>query len=190
MRLIVWDVDDVLNDLTRAWFEQAWLPAHPKCTLRYEALTENPPHRILGVTLEEYLELLDAFRLSVAGRELPPVDEVLAWFQKHGAEFHHVALTATPRFNAPDAAAWVMKHFGDWIRVFRFVPSPRKNRPLPVYEESKADCLCDMGQVDLFVDDNPANIAAAQALGIHTVTMPRPWNAARQSMTEVLRTLV
>ena len=82
-----------------------------------------------------------------------------------------------------------MRHFGDWIRVFRFVPSPRKDRPLPPYEESKAECLRGMGRVDLFVDDNPSHLSAARELGIRAVTMPRPWNAGRGSTADVLKEL-
>ncbi len=50
MKTIVWDIDDVLNDLTRAWFETAWLPAHRECRLTYEELKVNPPHELLGTS--------------------------------------------------------------------------------------------------------------------------------------------
>ena len=48
MLTIVWDVDDVLNDLMAVWFRDAWLPKHAACPVRYEEITENPPHRVLG----------------------------------------------------------------------------------------------------------------------------------------------
>lgn len=189
MQTIVWDVDDVLNDLTRAWFEGAWHPAHPERELRYEDLTENPPHRVLGVELDPYLVSLDAFRLSEEGRNLEPAGDLLTWFRQHGAAFRHVALTATPRICAPHVAAWVMRHFGDWIRSFHFVPSPRAQQPVPLYDQGKGEFLRWFGRADVFVDDNPAQIEEAENMGIHAVLMPRPWNKGRQNVCEALNGL-
>ena len=45
MKTVIWDVDDVLNDLMRCWFEKSWLLSHPECTLTYEDLTQNPPSK-------------------------------------------------------------------------------------------------------------------------------------------------
>ena len=42
MKTIVWDVDDVLNDLMAAWFYEAWLPAHRDCTVTYAQIAQNP----------------------------------------------------------------------------------------------------------------------------------------------------
>ena len=36
MKTIVWDVDDVLNDLMRDWLTQWWMPAHPETKIDYE----------------------------------------------------------------------------------------------------------------------------------------------------------
>ena len=44
MLTIAWDVDDVLNDLMGAWLKDAWLPAHPECTLAYDDL--HPTRRM------------------------------------------------------------------------------------------------------------------------------------------------
>ena len=59
MRTLVWDIDDVLNDLMRSWFTEEWLPTHPDCRLAYADLLENPPHRVLGIAEAEYLASLD-----------------------------------------------------------------------------------------------------------------------------------
>jgi hypothetical protein len=179
VKTIVWDVDDVLNDLMRAWLEAAWGPVHPGAALPYERCTENPPHRLLGCTLAAYLASLDAFRLSEAGRNLAPDPGALAWFEAHGARYRHVALTAAPLAAAPHSAAWVLRHFGRWIRSFHFVPSPRLDDALPVYDRSKAEFLDWFGRADLLVDDNPEHVAAAAARGLPAVLVPRPWNGGR-----------
>jgi hypothetical protein len=189
MSTIVWDVDDVLNDLTRVWFERAWLPAHPACTLNYEELKENPPHRLLGVPLSDYLTSLDAFRLSEAGQDLTPVAEVLAWFRQFGGGFRHLALTGTPMVSAAHSAAWVVRHFGEWIRSFHFVPALRGEAVTVPIERSKADFLRWLGRADAVVDDNAATVEAARALGIWTLLMPRPWNRSGQSVTDALTLL-
>lgn len=176
MKTVVWDVDDVLNDLTRRWFEDAWLPADPACRLSYDALAENPPHRLLGVDLEIYLDSLDAYRLSPEAARLAPDPDVMDWFRAHGDSSRHLALTARPERTAGAAAAWVFRHFGRWIRTFHFVPSPRAGERLPAWERHKEDALRWLGIGDILVDDNSANLAGATRLGLGAVRLPRPWN--------------
>jgi FMN phosphatase YigB (HAD superfamily) len=190
MKTIVWDVDDVLNDLMHAWYEQTWLPKRPQCTWRYEELTENPPHRLLGITRDEYLVSLDAFRASSAGHVLPPVPEVLDWFRRCGHKYRHAVLTATPLASAPSSGAWVLTHFGNWVRSFNFVPSKRETVHSLVYDETKADYLRWWGQADILVDDNPDNIDSAQQLGVRGVLMPRPWNNSRLPIADTLNSLM
>jgi FMN phosphatase YigB (HAD superfamily) len=190
MRTLVWDVDDVLNDLMRAWFVEAWRPAHPATRLAYEDLVENPPHRLLGVSLETYLASLDAYRASPAGSGLPPDAAVLAWFRRHGAAYRHLALTSTPRAHAPQAAAWVLHHFGDWIRTVSFVPSLRAGEALPAYDGSKAGFLRWLGRGDMLVEDNPEAVRKASALGLGTILVPRPWNRGRVPLVASLEALV
>ena len=100
MVTIAWDVDDVLNDLMREWFEAEWKAEHPKCNVAYEDLSENPPHHILEVSKEHYLESLDAFRADSCYNQMIPVHPVKEWFIHHGQKFRHVALTAVPFFAA------------------------------------------------------------------------------------------
>jgi FMN phosphatase YigB (HAD superfamily) len=189
VKTIVWDVDDVLNELMRTWFERWWVPSHPGCPIRYDEISENPPHELLGISESEYLASLDEFRLSDIARQMTPVPEVLAWFRQYGDRFRHVALTATPLHTAPASAAWVMCHFGRWIRSFHVIPSPRQGEQIPIYDKSKEDFLHWWGKGDVFVDDSPLNVTAAKALGIQAVLIPRPWNQRQMTLTEALDVL-
>ena len=189
MKTIVWDVDDVLNGLMQGWFEQACLSEHSSCSLRYETIAENPPHRLLGISLEDYLNSLDAFRLSAVGQHLSPVPEVREWFCQHGYKFRHIALTATPMQSAALSAAWVIHHFGEWIRSFNFVPSYRKEQAPFMYDHSKLDYLRWWGRADILIDDSPIHIESVQQMGIQTFLMPRPWNQSQQTISEMLNSL-
>ncbi len=189
MQTIAWDIDDVLIDLMRSWLEAFWLPSHPDCSLRYEEISENPPHRLLGVSLDEYLASLDAFRLSGAAEQLPPIPEVLAWFRQYGEHSRHIALTTTPLRSAPVSAAWVTYHLGRWIRSFNLVPSKREGERVPVYDQSKVDFLRWWGKADIFVDDRAANVKAVEAFGIRGILMPQPWNQSSLTITETLECL-
>ena len=42
MKTIVWDVDDVLNCLTKEWFENYWLKKNPDCKISYSQINKNP----------------------------------------------------------------------------------------------------------------------------------------------------
>jgi len=183
MKTIVWDIDDVLNDLMRDWFCRGWLPAHPDCKVTYEDIKENPPHRILNIRLEEYLRSLDAFR-AAEGPILEPVPESVGWFHAHGHNFRHIALTSVPLRSAHISAEWVMKHFGKWIRSFNMVPSPRADETIPAYDQNKGEFLEWWGRADLVVDDNTSTIEAAMGLGIQTAMMPRPWNTNPASIPD------
>ncbi|HEY9075040.1 MAG TPA: hypothetical protein VIO61_00760 [Anaerolineaceae bacterium] len=176
MKTIVWDVDDVLNNLMHDWFESWWLPAHPQSTLGYQQLKKNPPHTVLNISIEEYLESLDDFRSS-SFSSMKPVPEVMEWFHKYGENYRHIALTATPIRFADLSASWVIKHFGKWIRSFNFVPSHRREEVIPDYDRTKQDFLVWWRKADILVDDNENNTLAAQSVGVFPVLMPRPWNS-------------
>jgi hypothetical protein len=189
MITVVWDVDDVLNDLMRAWFEQGWKPEHPGCGVEYADLRENPPHRVLDISREEYLASIDAFRKTAAGTHLTPNPELLSWFGEHGSKFRHIALTARPLETAPDVAAWVMRHFSAWIRCFGIVPT-RAPQAAPAYDDGKGDYLRWLGKGDVFIDDARENLRQAEALGLKTFAWPQPWNDAPMSSTEILEQLL
>jgi FMN phosphatase YigB (HAD superfamily) len=189
VRTIVWDVDDVLNDLMRVWLQQGWIPHHPDCRVRYEDLAENPPHGLLGTSLEEYHASLDAFRLSPLYREMTPLPEALEWFRQHGARFRHIALTGTSLVSAPVSAEWVLRRFGRWIRSFHFVPSPRRGQALPRYDDSKQSHLRWLGRGDFLVDDNEDNLRGLEDLGIRGLLVQRPWNRGSLTLAQVLQQL-
>lgn len=189
MKTIAWDVDDVLNDLMLMWFKQKWVEDHKDCKLRYEELAENPPHRLLGVCINEYLRSLDEYRLSALYQQMTPVKELMDWFARHGNNFRHIALTAVPLVAASASAQWVFKHFGTWIRTFHFVPSKRAGQNIPDYDADKAAFLKWLSKVDVLVDDNIANIETAGAIGIKGILWPRPWNDSKQTISEALTLL-
>jgi 5'(3')-deoxyribonucleotidase len=173
MLTIAWDIDDVLNNLMQEWFEKQWLIDHPKCTIEYEDLKENPPHKILGVELKKYHDSLDEFVFSGKYMDMEPVSGILEWFQKDGYKCRHIALTANPA--ASVCAAWLFKHYGEWIRTFHFVPFGRKD--MIKYDDSKRNWLEWLdGKVDIFIDDNEDNLIGVKELGITTILHPKPWN--------------
>ncbi|MDA8078182.1 MAG: hypothetical protein M0Z79_04505 [Nitrospiraceae bacterium] len=188
MRTIAWDVDDVLNDLMASWFRQ-WKQDNKNCKASYGDLMENPPDRILGMNMQQYLASLDEFRLSVRYQELSPVKEVMEWFRKHGSRYRHIALTAVPHKAAAASAQWVFRNFGTWIRTFHFVPSKRPDSDIPVYDEDKAAFMRWIGRVDLFIDDNQDHVAAAGGAGVRSLLFPRPWNRGAGSVAALLREL-
>lgn len=186
IKTIAWDVDDVLNDLMQMWFEQKRVKANSECRLRYEELIENPPHRLLGFHLNDYLNSLDEFRLLPLYQQISPVKEIMEWFVKYGDNFRHIALTAVPLVAAPASAQWVFKHFGRWIRTFHFVPSKRDEEKIPEYDIDKGAFLKWMQQINVIVDDSPANIRAAESIGIKGILWPRPWNESKLTIQETL----
>lgn len=190
MKTIAWDVDDVLNDLMRSWLEQKWIKEHDNCKVRYSEIAENPPHRLLGISLEEYLSSLDEFRLSPLYQQMSPVREVVEWFSAYGTDFRHIALTAVPLIAASASAQWVFKHFGTWIRTFHFVPSKRQGQMLPEYERNKGDFLQWISKVDVLVEDSESNIASAEKAGCKGILMPQPWNKSKHTVEETLSMLL
>jgi len=186
MRTIVWDVDDTLNDLMRVWLEQWFLPRNRKVKTAYRDIKANPPHEILGITMEDYLRSYDRFRLSGMYAAMPPLAEAVRWFKSKGRDFRHVALTAAPLSSAQESAAWVFRHFGKWIRTFHVVPSHRKGTRIPIYDSDKTDFIRRLDRCDVFVDDSPRNLAPAARFGVKCVLAPRPWNGEKGTLLEAL----
>ncbi|MFZ0932108.1 MAG: hypothetical protein WAN11_26145 [Syntrophobacteraceae bacterium] len=189
MKTIVWDVDDVLNDLMGAWFEDYAVSNGADSSIAYDRLTSNPPHVLLGISHEEYLASLDKFRLSGMAEKMPPVAEIFEWFCLYGNSAHNVALTATPLLASPVSAQWVMRNFGRWIRSFNVIPSSRPRIEATQYHISKFDFLRWWDKADILVDDSEENIAGALSLGMNAVLIPRPWNQSDQTMNEALKEL-
>lgn len=186
MKTIVWDIDDVLNNLMRVWLEEYWRPKHPDSTLSYKDIKENPPHTLLGTKMDEYLASLDEFRLSGRYEALKPIEEVKQWFVVNGSKARHVALTKVPVAASHISAAWVMKNYGTWIRSFHFIPSFRKGEQPPVYDENKGTYLNYFGKADLLIDDTLENIEAARKAGVEALIFPRPWNKSKKTIKQLL----
>jgi hypothetical protein len=186
---VVWDVDDVLNDLTRAWLTDSWRPEHPASRVEYEDLTANPPHTVVGIKLDEYLASLDRFRLGPGYGRLVPQPAIREWLGAHGTTCRHVALTATPLHTAPSTAEWVLREFGTWIREFAFIPSRRPGEMPPSYDADKGAWMARMATPCVLVDDSEENLAAAEEAGVMTLCWPRPWNKGRRDVPEVLAAL-
>ncbi|HAH30713.1 MAG TPA: hypothetical protein DCL44_00180 [Elusimicrobia bacterium] len=186
VRTIVWDVDDTLNDLMRVWLDEWFLPRNIQVKARYMDIKANPPHKILGINLEDYLSSYDKFRLSGSYAQMPPAGAALRWFKAEGHNYRHIALTAVPLCAAHESAGWVFRHFGRWIRTFHVVPSPRKSAPAPLYEAEKADFIKRLDRCDFFVDDSRRNLAPVARLGVKCVLVPKPWNGAKGTLSEAL----
>ncbi len=173
---VVWDVDDVLNDLMAAWLEQVWSAGHPDQPTALASVRANPPCELLGIDLGDYQASLDAFRLGDGYAAMPPNAAVLTWLETNGVRCRHVALTATAFRAAPSSAAWVLRHFGRWIREFAFVPAERPGEDLPRYDADKGAWLARLQGPAVLVDDSPANLTMARAAGAGVVRWPQPWN--------------
>jgi hypothetical protein len=188
MLTIVWDIDDVLNDLMLTWFIDEWQPTHPECKLSYGDIKENPPDRVLGVTRAAYLASLDAYRSSDRARNMKPNAAVLEWLRGCGHRSRHMALTARPLDSIPFLAEWLFRHFGTYLRSFGAVPS-RLAPSAPVYDRDKCDFLRWFGKADLLIDDSEENIRAAESLGIRSILYPQPWNGCSRTVAETLQSL-
>lgn len=189
MLTLAWDVDDVLNDFMRCWFEKWWCVKNASCTLSYHNLVTNPPYEILGITLEEYQNSIDEFRLSRFFQQIPPNQEIYKWFCEYGQFFRHIAVTAVPRIAASASASWTFKYFGDWLRSFHFVPSQRPGEKLPQYDSTKGEYLSWLSKVDVFIEDNESNVLELEKLGMRTIVVAQPWNSSKITIEELLSML-
>lgn len=174
MKTIIWDIDDVLNDLMLEWFV-FYIKSHP-IKIDYSHLSKNPPNELLGITLDYYHKSLDEFRQQYF-IDLKPVEQIYQWFEKYGSKFKHVAVSSVPFTCSHLSAQWLINNFGRWVRTFHFIPSYRKNIIIPKYDNTKGDFIKSLNKVDLFIDDNEKNIEEVKNLGIKTITFPRPWNS-------------
>lgn len=184
---IVWDIDDVLNDLTKQWFETEWLPEHRNCPLSYNQLIANPPHGLLGVLKEEYLASLDKFRLSPEAAAMTPDKMLINWFFEYGDRYRHIAMTARPRNTVYPVMKWLLEHFGEWFQNFSFIPSERRGQSSRQPDRSKGDYLAWLGKADYFIDDNTENYIEAKGLGIRAYLVAQPWNKSNLSLRDILK---
>ncbi len=188
MKTIVWDADDVLNDLMRCWFKEAWLCKHKACRLKYNDLTENPPHKLLGITEKQYLSSLDVFRNSDRASLMRPNRQILKWFREYGHLARHVVLTSRPLHTVPMLSEWVFKFFGSWVRTFSFVPT-RADKAIKFYDSDKKEHLDWLSKADILIDDSMKNIKDAEQIGILGLLYPRPWNKSELTVEQLLSIL-
>ncbi len=175
--LLIWDVDDVLNELMCFWLDGG-LPKSVR-RLPFSSLTENPPDELLGLSRREYLESLDAYRAGPHYRQAPR-KEILAFFQKHGVCFRHIVLSSVPMRFAGRSADWVLSHFGQWIQNCLFVPSPRPDFKMESqFFSSKAEALALLEKEAVLIDDSPLHVDEAGKTGASAFLFPAPWNENR-----------
>jgi len=187
--LILWDVDDVLNQLMREWLH-FWhlknkLASRP---VEVSQILENPPSRVLGIPLEQYLQSLDEFRNSSLGRRMTPHPEVFNWFQEFGHKFVHIALTARPSETMPNQASWVYENFGRWIHSVVSVSPSRSElacQRLQIFA-SKASFIQWLDKPAILIDDTEDNIQEAEQYCVRTFLFPQPWNSSNQTTEDVL----
>ena len=189
MKTIVWDIDDVLNDLTRSWFDLVWKRENPYTEMKYEQLMLNPPHELLGMSREAYLSSLDRFRLSPEAEAMKPHGDVVNWFKEWGALYRHVALTARPIKTVSPAISWLMRHFGEWFEAFGFVPSWRPDENPMQPDKKKTDFLAWICKADYFIDDNTENMTGADKIGVRSFLAAQPWNNSNMMLSEILRVI-
>lgn len=180
---IAWDIDDVLNELMKEWFNE-WRQQYPECKVDYKDITKNPPHELLGISKEEYLASLDKFRLNKYS-ELKPIPEILNWFKNHGDKYRHIALTSTPLKTASISAEWVIRNYGIWIRTFHFIPSRREGVIIPEYDKTKGEYLFN-NKADAIIEDSEENIQSAEKAGVKGIIFSRPWNGGKDTIIEML----
>lgn len=185
MLTIAWDIDDVLNDLMFEWLLY-WKNQNDIENIDYEDLKVNPPHEILGISLDDYLTSLDRFRNSNLFLELKPNSKIKNWFFQYGHKAQHLALTSVPLNAAHQSAFWVLKNFGTWIRHFHFIPSARESDPDFEYHSSKKDFINWHNNIDILVEDNTKNYLDALHINIKAILISRPWNEGKLTLDENL----
>ena len=173
--LILWDVDDVLNDLTRVCVEKILSRNYPG--LVYENLRHNPPLPELECDRETFVAMLDECRERYFA-ELVPQSEVLGFFREHGGSFRSMALSAAPMSIAPESAKWVLTHFGKWIQSTLYVPSFRANYLVEsAMFSGKEEAAKLLGGI--LIDDSPENVKKVLNTGGRALLFPAPWNENR-----------
>lgn len=184
--IIIWDVDDVLNRLMYSWLKH--LNQEMGLKFKLNDINENPPHRILGITRDDYFISLDIFRNSEAGKQVQANNTLKNWFKKYGHRYNHMACTARPINTMPNQAWWVFHHFGRWIHTVHSSHTSRdmmKNRR----KNTKAEFISVINKKVLFIDDLEENINDVSKTGADTILYPHPWNISTNSEQEFIEEL-
>ena len=182
--VIIWDIDDVLNNLMDSWLT-TWQQEPNSDAISFSELTENPLHKILGIDLETYHISLDTFRNSEKAKKLKPNRSLLKWFSEYGSRHNHIALTARPLNTMSNQAWWTYQNFGESIHTVAVVPTLRDPKTRQTFK-NKAEYIGWLDKGDIFVDDNTENVAEVTKLGLKSFLFPQPWNKNRQSEAEFI----
>ena len=156
--------------------------------IQYEQIVQNPPHDILGISKEKYLQTLDKFR-TMMYFTLKPNQEILNWFEKNGSKAHFSVLTATPSSCVTFSSRWIFDNFGKWIRTFAYIPSKREGVNDLVFDSTKADWLV-RNHVNIFIDDSPKNIIEVQVRSdnkINCYLVKQPWSNEGMPISDILK---
>ena len=190
--LILWDVDDVLNQLMKEWLK-SWhqQEGFGRVNVSFDQLTDNPPHNQIDISLQKYHRSLDEFRNSLTARDLIPNKQVLHWFNQHGRDHVHIALTARPTLTMPNQAAWIYDHFGQWIQSVVAVAPARTHVDSQQHAafQTKAAYAKWLGKPLALIDDNQENIASVEDICPFALLFPQPWNSSTQTTVEALSQL-
>ena len=173
MITIAWDVDDVLNNLTECWLK--YYNSNNNTSFDYNDITKNPPHEILNISFEKYIESLDEFRMSEYAQQLVPNQDILDFMDKHKDRFNHIALTATSAHTAYNSSYWVLKNFYKYVFSYNVVPAKRDYLTYSNYSDKKS-FLQQHSDVKILIDDSIKNVEDANSIGVKAYLLKRPWN--------------
>ncbi len=182
--IIIWDIDDVLNNFTKEWLN--WYNKQNKKDFLYLNLYENPPCRYINIKIEDYLNSIDCFRKEKF-LKLKPRKEIIEWFKKSPVEkIFNIALTSIPEKFIEMSSFWLFKNFKTWIKGFFSVPTIRNSN----LKQNKENIIKLMKKVDIFIDDNEQNVNSIKNFVKHSLIFPAPWNKERKkTIPDFLREL-
>jgi hypothetical protein len=176
--LLVWDVDDVLNDLTLRVLEVLGFSTIPTPV----DLIPDPSKLIesLGIDHDYYIGALDHFRRT-RFQELQPNHDVIKWLHSYGERFTCMALTSTPVEFFPVSAMWVMTHFNPWIDTIGCTPSKRPTDPLGMRYVTKGEHLQRLKVPYILIDDSAKNLTSVDPMSGKGMIFPTPWNSTQNT---------
>ena len=184
--IIIWDVDDVLNRLMYCWLDNWDKNAVRK--FHYKDIVENPPHKLLGITENQYFSNLDEYRNSDLGRNVSINKCVFQWFQLYGNDFKHIACTARPVHTMPNQSWWIYTFFGRWIQTVQIASSLRDDAD-ESDAQTKGQFVAWLNKEVVFIDDSERNVEEVSKIGGVSLLFPQPWNRNNQTEEEFIEDL-
>lgn len=175
--LYIWDVDDVLNNLTKDFISYI-APSIP-----YKEILNPNIHDSLGLSQNDYHYELDNFRRREY-LNLKPNLEIINFIKSRKGSMHYI-LTSVPHEFIEISFCWVKRNFDNMFYGYLFAPSRRENVNLQT--SAKMDHLNNLnliGRKTYFIDDNPYNFINIDNTSITKVLWPQPWNSSTKSLEE------